>query len=255
MTKFISYLILFCLSLAFIACNDDDSSSNSYPYSIRLTDAPGPYEHVYIDIQGIEIKGNDGSTVSVSTNTGIYDLLELSSGIETVLSNDTLTSSRVNQIRFILGTQNSIVKDGVTYDLDTPSAMQSGLKIQVHQDLEPNSQNSILLDFDATKSIVVNGNGTYSLKPVIRAIDLANTGAIEGMLSLPGTVASIEVLSDSGETYYTNALASGYFKRLGLPAGNYTVTITPEDPYAPVIVTDVSVTIGQTTDIGTITIQ
>jgi len=239
-----------------ISCSDDDNSNaESYAYSVRLTDAPAPYDAVYIDIQGVEIIGNNGATVNLATQTGIYDLLELSSGVETTLSNGTLSSSKVNQVRLILGTENSVVVDGVSYPLDTPSAQQSGLKLQVNQTLDANTQNSVLIDFDANKSIVVNGNGTYSLKPVLRTIDLSTTGSIEGSISIPGTLASVEVKSSTGNEVYTNVKADGNFKVLGLAAGTYTVTITPVLPYLPAVESNVNVQVGSTTNVGIITIQ
>lgn len=237
-----------------MSCSDDDSQQ-TYPYSVRLTDAPGPYDAVYIDIQGIEITGNNGSNVLVNTNAGIYDLLELSSGVETTLSNDVLYASKVNQVRLILGPENSIVKDGVTYPLDTPSAQQSGLKLLVNQTLLPETQNSILIDFDANKSIVVNGDGTYSLKPVLRTIDLSTTGTVEGTISIPGTIASVEMMASTGETYYTNVKDDGYFKLLGLPAGTYTLTITPVSPFFPSIENNVIIEVGNTTNVGEILIE
>lgn len=242
-------------ALAFVSCSNDDNAQQTYPYSVRLTDAPGPYDAVYTDIQGIEVTGNNGTNVMVATNAGIYDLLELSSGVETTLSNDVLYSSKVNQVRLILGPENSIVKDGVTYPLDTPSAQQSGLKLLVNQTLLPETQNSILIDFDANKSIVVNGNGTYSLKPVLRTIDLSTTGTVEGTISIPGTVASVEMMTSTGETYYTNVKDDGYFKLLGLPAGTYTLTITPVSPFLPSIQNDVIIQIGSTTNVGEILIE
>ena len=246
--------VLFSFSIAVVSCDDNDDTQKSYPYSVRLTDAPGPYDEVNIDIQGVEIIGNGGN-VMLSTTTGIYDLLELSSGVETTISNDTLFSSKINQVRLILGTENTVVIDGVTYPLETPSAQQSGLKLLVNQTLEPGAQNSILIDFDANKSIVVNGNGTYSLKPVLRTIDLSTTGTIEGTISPVGTMATVEVTSSTGETYYTNVKDDGTFKILGLPADNYSVTITPEEPFLPVTVTDIEVVVGEISIVAEIILE
>ncbi len=251
---FLLLTLLFSSLVIMVSCSDDDNSNaESYAYSVRLTDAPGPYDAVYIDVQGVEVIGNNGVAVNLATQTGIYDLLELSSGVETKLSNDVITASKVNQVRLILGTENSVVVDGVSYPLDTPSAQQSGLKLQVNQTLNANTQNSILIDFDANKSIVVNG--TYSLKPVLRTIDLSTTGSIEGSISIPGTLASVQVVFSTGDEVYTNVKADGTFKVLGLTAGTYTVTITPVLPFLPAIESNVTVETGVTTNIGEITIQ
>jgi hypothetical protein len=42
----------------------------------------------------------------------------------------------------------------------------------------------VLLDFDANKSIVKLGNGGYKLKPVIRTVESAISGAIKVLLRL-----------------------------------------------------------------------
>jgi hypothetical protein len=52
-----------------------------------------------------------------------------------IVPTDTLEISKVQQIRLILGTRNTVVLD-ITYPLSTPSAEQSGLKLQVNQTLQ-----------------------------------------------------------------------------------------------------------------------
>ena len=37
------------------SCTKDGSTPPTYPYNVRLTDAPGPYNAVNIDLQGIEV--------------------------------------------------------------------------------------------------------------------------------------------------------------------------------------------------------
>ena len=55
--------------------------------------------------------------------------------------------------------------------MDTPSAQQSGLKINLNKILVQDSLNDVLLDFDANESVVEKGNGGYSLKPVVRVFE------------------------------------------------------------------------------------
>ncbi len=65
--------------------------------------------------------------------------------------------------------------------LDTPSAVQSGIKL-IHQFTVGSGQRvDLLLDFDACKSIVKTGNGKYKLKPVIKVIPIVLNG-IEGFV-------------------------------------------------------------------------
>jgi hypothetical protein len=89
----------------------------------------------------------------------------------------------------------------------------------------------VLLDFDANKSIVETGSGSYKLKPVIRTIVSALSGAIRGDISPVGTLAFVTATSSSNETYSTNVTAAGAFLIMGLPAGIYSVTCNSRDSF------------------------
>jgi hypothetical protein len=146
----------------------ESGPSASTPYYVRMTDAPAAYKAVNVDVQAVEITGQ-GTVHQTNMNPGIYNLLNFSNGIDTLVASFQLSMPRVEQIRLILGPNNSIVTtDNVSHPLSTPSAQQSGLKIQVHQAIQPGVPYSILLDFDAEQSIVDEGNGNFSLKPVIK---------------------------------------------------------------------------------------
>lgn len=240
------------LGLLITSCNSDDDQKASYPYAVRMTDAPGPYDEVNVDVQGVEVMGEGGKTAILNVNKGIYNLLELSNGVDALIATDSLEMSNVTQIRLILGTQNTVVVDNVSYPLSTPSAEQSGLKIKVNQSLQEGILYSVLLDFDANKSIVKLGNGGYQLKPVIRSIEKATSGSIKGKIT-PSVMAVIEAKSTTTQiSYATNVNAAGEFMLMGLPPGIYTLTATPALPLAVVVKTDVVVTAGLTTDIGTL---
>lgn len=241
------------LGLLIYSCNNDDTNA-SYPYAVRLTDAPGPYDKVNVDIQGVEVRGDDGKTVLLNVKKGIYNLLEFSNGLDTVIATDSLEISSVNQIRLILGPNNTVVVAGVSYPLSTPSAEQSGLKLQVNQTLQEGILYTILLDFDANKSIIQTGNGTYKLKPVLRTIEKAISGSIKGKITPIGTMAVVEAISATGVSYTSNVNANGDFLVMGLPPGNYTFTITPALPLLPITKTAIVVTAGLTTDMGSFVI-
>lgn len=87
------------------SCNNDDTKS-SYPYTVKMTDAPGPYDAVNVDIQGVEVTGQSGESFTLNVVPGIYNLLNFSNGVSTLIATDTLEISKVEQIRLILGTNN-----------------------------------------------------------------------------------------------------------------------------------------------------
>jgi hypothetical protein len=246
---------LLVLVTFFFACKKDtagEPAPKPSPYYISMTDAPGPYTAVYIDLIGVELNGN-GAPIMLNVNPGIYNLLDFANGVDTLIATGSLTVDKVQQIRLILGPNNSVVSDSVTYPLSTPSAQQSGLKLQVHQTLQAGVAYYVLLDFDAYQSIVDEGNGKFSLKPVIRTVETALSGSIKGILSVPGVSASITATSGTN-SYSTIVNANGEFILAGLPPGTYTVTVTPAAPYNAVTLSSVVVTIGNTTNTGTIVI-
>ena len=183
---FIAKIILYAqllsvLVLLLLACNKENEKSH---LSVRLTDSFGNFNAVNIDIQSVEVTGNRGNTVLLNTNTGIYNLLDFTYGLNILIARGEFESGSVSQIRLILGPNNTVTVDGVVYPLRAPGDMQSGLKIQVHELFEPGISYTILLDFDAKQSIVSQSNGNYILKPVIRIIDAANSGSIKKETSL-----------------------------------------------------------------------
>jgi hypothetical protein len=253
MKKIILTMAFITAAFTFNSCSSDSSGSNSYDYKVRMTDAPGPFSEVNVDIQAVEVKGSNGELVLLNTNAGIYNLLDFTNGADTLIATSTLSDSRVNQIRLILGPNNTVVLDGVTYPLSTPSAEQSGLKLLVNQDLYADIDNSILLDFDANASIIETGNGTFKLKPVLRPVLTAISGNIIGSITPVGSLAMVTVTSTSTLFVFTsNVDAEGNFKVTGLPPGTYTITITPVLPLLPVTQADVVVTAGVNTNVGVI---
>jgi len=234
------------------SCKKKESTTTaSTPYSIRMTDAPGPYDAVNIDLKSVEITGNGGTTTMLNVTAGIYNLLQFSNGLDTLIATADLNVSSVSQIRLILGENNTVVVSGVSYPLSTPSADQSGLKLQVNQTLQPGVAYAVLLDFDANQSIVETGNGEYKLKPVIRTIEVALNGSVKGEILPKGTLASVTATAN-GVSYSSVVNSEGKFIIKGLAAGTYSVTVDPASPLVPVTVNNVIVTIGASTDIGVV---
>lgn len=245
------------LFIGFASCSNDDNSNNTEgnaKLALRLTDAPGDYEAVFIDVEEVVLKYNGGQEDRVlGIEGGIYDLLELTAGVNVLLFNDEVPSGDISQIRLILGEENTIVVNGQTLPLSTPSAQQSGLKIKVNQSLEPGIFYDFLLDFDVDKSIVSQGNGGYSLKPVIRAIATAESGAISGKV-IPSDMLTLVTANnnDIEISSYTNL--QGDFLLNGVPEGIYTLTIQADiaTGIPALILDDVIVLKGEVTTLGEI---
>lgn len=246
--------------LTFTACSDDDDAGNgenTARMSVKMVDAPGDYEAVNVDVEGIEIKYANDTDVNLDVDDEIYNLLELTGGEYAQLAlDDEIPAGDISQIRLILGSDNTIVVDGETYDLATPSAQQSGLKLNLNETLEAGYTYEYILDFDVEQSIVTQGNGSYSLKPVIRASASAETGIIEGVVT-PANIPVLVSASNGIIEVATYVNTDGSYTLYGLPEGTYTLTFTPELGlgFEPTLVENVVVMNGQVQTVQTVTFE
>lgn len=174
---------------------------------VKMTDAPAIYDSVNVEIIQVAVHfcGDEGDTTGVSfeggdmqqamgelkdgaedcdstgysgwmeldTEAGMYNLLDLQNDVTAVLvDNDSIPSGHITQMRLVLGDNNYVVIGESPFDLKTPSAQQSGLKINLNSTFEEGNTYEIILDFDADRSIVTTGNGKYILKPVIKVVSI-----------------------------------------------------------------------------------
>lgn len=254
--KSLSTLGLLCLALLTLTwCSKSDQQNSTL--EVRLTDGPGDYEEVNIDIQGVEVHSDGGDPAagwkSLNIKAGVYDLLKLTNGIDTLLGSIELPAGHIEQIRLKLGSNNSVKSLGQTSILNTPSAQQSGLKLVVNANLQEGITYKLLLDFDAARSVVSTGSGKFNLKPIIRTMAQATSGAIKGVVTPVDAAPAIFVLSgtDTVATSFADQ-DTGKFLLNGLNAGMYTVAWVPKTGYTAKEKTGVAVTIGSVTDLGTI---
>jgi hypothetical protein len=249
------WLLALCAGVIFCAsCNDSDkenAAGNTY-LSVRMSDTTADYDSVVIDVQSVEVKAGSGSTILLNANPGLYNLLDFTNGKDTLIASASIPSGRVSQIRLILGTNNYVVINGVRHDMSTPSAQQSGLKLNVQADLVAGIDYILHLDFDAGRSIVTTGNGNYILKPVIRVVSLAGAGSITGMVNPTAALPALATAYNATDTLSSFTDSTGHFLIHGVPTGSYTVMIEPQLPYAPDTFYNISVAVGNLTDIGLI---
>lgn len=223
--KKILYLISLSIVL-FTACSNDDDNKNENKgngetrVEIRLTDAPAPYDEVNIDIIGVSLHVSNeefsGWQELPLLYPGIYNLLDYRNGVDTLLAAYDLPAGKISQIRLLLGENNTIVKDGEEYPLKTPSAQQSGLKLNFHDELAPGVLYKLWIDFDASRSIVETGSGKFQLKPVIRAYAeaISATGIVGDVIPFDAYYRVDAILGTDTLTTYPDD--NGHFLMYGL---------------------------------------
>ena len=250
---------LICL-LLITACNKNDSAVDGHPkLQIYLTDDPGDYDAVNVDIREIQInqtgEAESGWQSLPNVANGIYNLLDLVDNKDTLLVDADIPAGKIQQIRLILGDQNSIVVDGIKTNLQTPSAQQSGLKLNIHQEVQSGLVYKLVLDFDASRSIVHTGSDKYILKPVIRT-SLANVGrSIRGVVVPYDSITNVLAIQGIDTITGTFTGATGGYWIGGLEAGNYSLHFLPSANFADTIRNNISVLSGNITVVDTLYLQ
>lgn len=249
---------LLIIATALSCSKSSSSAAGEQNLTMFLTDAPGDYEHVYVDIRAVFVKveseaedhsgddngggGSDDSAddhsngddewINLNANAQVYDLLALNNGIDALLANSDIKKGQVHKIKIEIGSNNSIVKNGVTYPLNI-SAEDAEVEIECERedfDDDGNSQFRIWLDFDVSSSVVEMAGNIFWLKPYISLFNQTGSGEVEGRVSPANGVASIK-LYNSNNTYFAIPEDEGEFKIRGVKAGTYTMEIIGKDGY------------------------
>ena len=232
--------------------------------SVSMTDSPAcGFDQVNITVSKVRIhqsataSDTDPGWTEITLNPPRkINLLDLNDptqpnfALET-LGQTPLMAGHYTQLRLVLVPNrggsplaNSVVLSGTTTEiaLDTPSGMQSGIKLIHEFDVASGQRVDLLLDFDACKSVVTRGNGTYLLMPVIQVIPFVLNG-IDGFLDpslFPNQVNANHVIVSAQQngqilrSTMPNAVTGEFF--LGhLDPGNYDVVITADGHATAVI--------------------
>lgn len=253
-------LLLTLFSAVFFtsSCKKDGTSR----LTVYLTDAPADYDAVNIEVVGLQVKANSDAgeggwqSMPLPSTPVIYNLLDFTNGMETLLSTIELPAGKVSQLRLILGNNNTIVVNGASQPLplEVPSGQESGLKFNIHADLVAGIEYKLWIDFDCARSVVENGTGDYILKPVIRTFTEATSGAIKGIVSPVAAGATVTATNGVDILSAIPDATTGEFLIRGVAAGTWTVTIDANNGYIDQTINNVSVTIGQVADVGSITL-
>lgn len=223
---------------------------------VSITDAPAcGFDAVNVTVTKVRV--NQSASAS-DTDAGWTDitlspakkinLLNLTNGVLEGLGQTSLQAGHYSQVRLLLdpntgpaapaGPANSVVLSGTTAEiaLDTPSAVQSGIKLNADFTVAADQRYDLVLDFDACKSIVTKGNGKYALKPVVKVVPTALNG-ISGFVATTTLADHVTVTAQqNGNVVAATVPAStGEWSLTRLPAGNYDVVITADNRAAAVI--------------------
>jgi hypothetical protein len=242
---------------------------------VSITDAPAcGFDHVYVTVEKVRVNGSASAAPTDAGWTDItlatpqrIDLLALSNGALTTLGQTQLPAGSYQQLRLVLSANtpanplaNSVVPTGgAEQAVDTPSAAQSGIKLNAGMTVAADKVADFAIDFDACKSFVRAGNsGKIIMKPVLSLIPMLSdagmriVGFVDAGLANGG--ATVSVQSAGVPVRATPTDATGKFVLYPVPAGSYDLVVTANGR-ANAVVTGVPVTTTAYTYVGSDTVR
>jgi hypothetical protein len=203
---------------------------------ITLVDSPADYHQVNIDIQEISLKTdgtntNDGWIKLDKFSPGVYNILEFTGGQELPLADMEFPSGTISQIKLKLGKNNTLATDNHISTLLLANNLGDGYKFTVNE-------------------------GQMMLKPVLKLMSESNTGSISGQIQpaqknvLVNVIANNKIVGSS----YAPENSSKFFVP-GIEPGIYDLSFESSDDQFQQYIRDISVTVGQVTDIGSFHIE
>lgn len=257
--KKLSFLIILAFLAVMTACNKNNSSDpGANPvFAVKLTDAPAGYDAVNVEIISMEANLGNGWVVFPVEYPAIYNLQEFSNGNTMILIGDTsLAPCMMSELRLVLGTNNTVVVDGIPCELKTPSGQTSGYKIKMDpQMMEHGGLYRLVIDFDVATSVHMTGNGKYMLKPVVRGYLETAVGGIVGTIDPPAGAYYIEALNSTDTTGTLINMTTGEFLIGTAMPGTYVVTFYANPGFSDKTIGDVVVVAGFITQMGSVVIE
>jgi hypothetical protein len=274
------------------ACNKNNSAgSNTNPnippgksqVSIYMMDDPIQYSKVLVDIRQVVVEIDTAAKQTDSDNnnqwddnycgwhrtkenksiiwdtlnvvSGVYDLLQLRNGADTLLANGEIPSGKVLKVKITLGNDNTVYTDNNThYPLEVfgPSPTVTINVRRVNVDAASTNDFKLWLDFDLQRSVFF-WNGEFLLKPYIVVFNDQVQAKIKGQVLHPREVALITAYDNNKDTLYAIPnWGNGNFLIRNAPAGTYSINFKGRGGYQDTTITNITVTAGQTTTVPTV---
>ena len=251
--SFVSKASIAAAAAAFViaGCGGGGTGGSGNPASmgtlnVSITDAPTcGYDAVNVTVQKVRVHQSSGAADADSGWSEVVlspakriDLLSLTNGVLENLGQTSLPAGKYTQLRLVLADNggaspmaNSVIPTGGSETaLDTPSATQSGLKMNVDIDVAADKIADVVLDFDACKSVVRRGNsGQFNLKPVISVTPVISDAGLRviGYVdpAIGTATTSVSLQSGSVPVKATVPDATGKFVLYPVPVGSYDLVV------------------------------
>ncbi len=281
-SKWLAAACALAILTGFLACNKENGSNTdaSIPagqskMSIYMMDGPVEYYKVLIDIRQVAIKidtskhqGDDDNGLqwdddwkntiwdTLSITPGVYDLLSLRNGVDTLLAAGNYPTGKVIKVRITLGSDNTIFTDSLTSYPLVIFGPHPYFDVNVRREHVfdvSNNQFKLWLDFNLHRSIFF-WSGTFYLKPYIIIFNDHTTGRIEGLVLPPGSSPLVQAYNSTDTIYAVPGWGGGYLVR-GVSPGTYSIAVMGHNGFNDTSMANIVVEGGHTTKAPTVTLH
>jgi len=254
------------LVLCFGACEKNEDPVNNEEggsMDVYMTDAPANYEAILMSVSEVEVYSNSEGWVRLNASGETFNILDFNNG-------NTKRVATANQLDIGLYTKlrvhfNQDIQLETVHDIKLLNGQSQGsfqlewmssntIELEINESVEAGNRAEVIIDFDAAKSIVENGE-KFLIRPVLRYIDDTRTG-LEGELN---SSAEAMIRIENGQfSASANVNATGEFQFNGLEEGTYTLVVycmqevNGEMKQQSKTINDVAVVEGEITHIGEI---
>jgi hypothetical protein len=279
-------IMAFVFSIVATSCNRSTSAvtpAGQQALSLYLTDGPGLFDSVLVDIQSIKVLVDTSANTRVHDSlnwdrrgadehikdtsliwedlgikAGVYDLLQLRNGADSLIASKGIVKGSIRLIKITVGTNNSVVKNAVHYPVSiapgAPNYVLIPTRGDEYDEFLPN-QSRLWLDFDVARSIIQSRNGVFYLRPVFHFFTKKTTASVVGQITPQKDAQAVVTIFNTTDTAYALPNPNGHFAVQGLKDGTYTVFINSTRPYLDSTINNVVVAAPNQTNLGVITLH
>jgi hypothetical protein len=220
-----SLIVAVAAVVSFASCDKQDvDDATGGGLTVKMTDAPGDYAALNVEITQVDVYSESSGWVTLTNESRIINVLELTNGAETTLAHSSSLAAGVyTKAKVFFGSANSvqIQSGGQHHSLDMGA--EGSVIIDIHAEVEAEAQAAaeVLLDFNVAESVAEVG-GVFTLEPTVTEIEDPETG-VSGQVQ--GVAIAAIMLSNGSASYSGYTDANGNFLIRGLAAGTYSMTI------------------------------
>ena len=172
----VSLTLVAALGLAVAGCGTGVAAKTG-TIEVRVTDAPGDVQEILVEVLSVEVhragaEGEEGVWIplAIVTEDNPFDLIALEGLQLTLAGEDEVAAGTYTQLRVIIGTvtvvlEGEVGQPSITVEATIPSGE---LKFVRPFEVAEGGITVIVLDFDATESLVFTGNDKIIFKPVVK---------------------------------------------------------------------------------------